>query len=218
MASILIRTPKPGVTSHSKELVSGTGVTITEETSSIVISATGVGGSMAQHGNEYHDPDFAVATHNHTKGEIESVLTGEISSHTHASSGGMGYVINVMALTSSPGDGATVYFGVLPKAPIATANVSKVYIRKAGTIKIAEIYCYSGTAGTNENWSLYIRKNNSMDTLIATLGVNTNERVFSNTNLSIAMSAGDYFEIKSVQPTWATNPLTCIYGGYVYIE
>lgn len=128
------------------------------------------------------------------------------------------YIINVQALTSSPADGATIYFGMLPKAPATSANISKVYIRKAGTIKIAEIYCYSGTAGTNEAWSLYIRKNNSADTLIATLSVNTNERVFSNTGLSIPVAVGDYIEIKSVNPTWSTNPLTCIFGGYIYIE
>ncbi len=130
----------------------------------------------------------------------------------------IGYCINVQALTSSPGDGATVYFGMMPKAPTTSAGTSKVYVRKAGTIKIAEIYCYSGTAGTNENWSLYIRKNNSADTLIATVGASANERIFSNTALNISMNAGDYFEIKGVQPTWATNPLTCIYGGYVYLE
>jgi hypothetical protein len=107
---------------------------------------------------------------------------------------------------------------MLPKAPTTTANISKVYIRKAGTIKIAEIYCYSGTAGTAESWSLYIRKNNTTDTLIATLAVATNERVFSNIGLSIAVAAGDYIEIKGVQPTWATNPATTIYGGYIYIE
>ena len=107
---------------------------------------------------------------------------------------------------------------MLPKAPITTANVSKIYIRKAGTIKIAEIYCYSGTAGTGEAWSLYIRKNNTTDTLIKTLSVATSERVFTNSALSIAVAAGDYIEIKGVQPTWATNPLTTIYGGYIYIE
>lgn len=128
------------------------------------------------------------------------------------------YAINVQALTSSPGDGATVYFGMLPKAPTTTANISKVYLRSAGTIKRAEIYCYSGTAGTNENWSLYIRKNGTTDTLIATVGANTNQRIFSNSNLNIAMADGDYFEIKSVQPTWATNPATTIYGGYIIVE
>ena len=130
----------------------------------------------------------------------------------------LGYTLHVQALTSSPSDGATIYFGQLPKAPTSTANISKVYVSKAGTIKIAEIRCYSGTAGTAESWSLYIRKNNTTDTLIATLAVSASERVFSNTSLSIAMAAGDYFEIKSVNPTWSTNPLTTIFGGYVYLE
>jgi len=107
---------------------------------------------------------------------------------------------------------------MLPRAPSTAQGTNKVYIRKAGTIKAVEIYCYAGTAGTAENWSLYIRKNGSADTLIATLALNTKERIFSNPNLSIEMAAGDYFEIKGVQPTWATNPATCIYGGYVYIE
>ena len=121
-------------------------------------------------------------------------------------------------MTSSPADGATIYFGMLPKAPATSANISKVYVRKAGTIKIAEIYCYSGTPGTNESWSLYIRKNNTTDYLIATLAVSASERIFSNTGLNIAMAVGDYFEIKAINPTWGTNPLTTIFGGYVYIE
>ena len=107
---------------------------------------------------------------------------------------------------------------MLPKAPTTTANISKVYIRAAGTIKRVEIYCYSGTAGTSEAWSLYVRKNNSADTLIATLSVATSERVFSNTGLNIAVAVNDYVEIKSIQPTWATNPLTTIWAGYLYIE
>jgi hypothetical protein len=162
-----------------------------------------------------HAPSDAQPNADITKAEIEAKLTGELTSHSHANGG---YTINVQALTSSPADGATVYFGTLPKAPTTTANISKIYIRKAGTIKIAEIYCYSGTAGTNEVWSLYIRKNNNADTLIATKSVATNERVFNNASLSIAVVAGDYIEIKGVQPTWTTNPLTCIYGGYIYLE
>ncbi len=128
------------------------------------------------------------------------------------------YTIAVQALTSNPVDAQTVYFGMLPKAPTTTANISKIYVRATCTIKRAEIYCYSGTAGTNQAWSLYIRKNNTTDTLIATVSAATSERVFSNAALSIAMAANDYFEIKSVNPTWGTNPLTCIFGGYVVIE
>jgi len=129
----------------------------------------------------------------------------------------IGYTINVQALTSSPADSATVYFGQQPRAPGAV-NLSRIYIRKAGTIKIANILCQSGTAGTAEAWSLYIRLNNTTDYLIATLTLATAERVFTNSALNISVVAGDYFEIKSVQPLWATNPLTTIYGGYIYLE
>jgi hypothetical protein len=54
--------------------------------------------------------------------------------------------------------------------------------------------------------------------LIATVAAATNERVFSNSSLSISMAVGDYFEIKAINPTWGTNPLTTIFGGYIYIE
>jgi hypothetical protein len=167
-----------------------------------------------------HAPSNAQKNSDITKAEIEAKLTGEISSHTHAGGGAnIGeFVINVQALTSSPTDAQTVYFGMLPKAPTTTANISKIYIRKSCTLKHAEIYCYSGTAGTNEAWSLYVRKNNTTDTLIATLNVAASERVFTNAALNVTLVAGDYLEIKGIQPTWGTNPLTCIYGGYLYFE
>lgn len=133
--------------------------------------------------------------------------------------GGGGYAINVQALTSSPSDAPqVVYFGVLPKAPTTTANISKVLIGQAGIINVAEIYSYAGQAGTGESWSMYIRVNNTTDYLIATVAAATNERVFSNTELSIPVNVGDYFEIKVVYPVWVINPLTMIYGGYVIIN
>ena len=132
--------------------------------------------------------------------------------------GGFGYTLSVQALTSSPADNATIYFGQLPKAPVTTANISKVYIPKDGTITRVTIYIYSGTAGSNQSWSGYIRLNNTTDTLIDTLSVSTNERVFSNASLNIPVVVGDYFEIKFINPTWSTNPLTTIFGGYIYIE
>lgn len=129
-----------------------------------------------------------------------------------------GYTLFVQALTSSPADGQTVYFGQLPKIPVTGAGASTVFIRKAGTIKMANIFTYSGTAGSAENWSVYIRLNNTTDTLIETVGVSSTMRTFDNSSLNIPVVAGDYIEIKSVQPTWATNPLTTIWGGYIYIE
>ena len=180
----------------------------------------------------------AAASHSHPESEVTNLVTDlagkSPTSHNHALNNlseksynsltdkpaavGIGYTLYVQALTSSPADSVTVYFGQLPKAPVSAAATSKVYIRKAGTIKAANIYVYSGTAGSNESWSLYVRLNNTTDYLIQTVSVSASERVFSNVALSIAVSVGDYIEIKGVQPLWATNPLTTIYGGYLYIE
>ena len=111
-----------------------------------------------------------------------------------------------------------MYWGGFPVAPSTTADRWRIYIPKAGTIKAAYVFSYAGTAGTNENWSTYIRKNNSADTLIQTLGANTNARVWSNTSLSVSVVAGDYIEIKEIQPTWATNPATVTRNAVIYIE
>lgn len=174
--------------------------------------------NIQAHISSLHAPTDAQKNSDILKAEIEAKLTGVIASHSHAGSTPIGYSINVQALTSSPTDAQTIYFGTLPKVPVTAQGTSKIYIRAAGTIKRVEIYCYSGTAGTNESWSIYLRLNNSGDTLISTVAAATNERVFSNTNLNIAVVAGDYVEIKSINPTWVTNPLTTIFVGYIYIE
>ena len=129
-----------------------------------------------------------------------------------------GYPLFVQALTSTPADDQTVYFGNLPKAPVTTGGISKIYIPRTGTINRVFINVYSGTAGTNEAWSLYIRKNDVTDTLIDTITSSSNERLFENSNLNLSVAAEDYIEIKGVQPTWATNPATTIYGGYVFVD
>ena len=174
-------------------------------------------GGMEQHGNEWHTPDMSLDSHNHALNNLSEKSYNSLTDKPSIPAA-IGYNLYVQALTSSPADSVTVYFGQLPKAPVSAAATSKVYIRKAGTIKAANIYVYSGTAGTNESWSLYVRLNNTTDYLIQTVSVSASERVFLNVALSIAVAVGDYIEIKGVQPLWATNPLTTIYGGYIYIE
>lgn len=94
----------------------------------------------------------------------------------------------------------------------------RLYIPKAGTIKVAYISWYAVTAGSGENISVYVRLNNTTNTLIATVGDTANRKVFSNTGLSIAVVQGDYIEIKMVCPAWATNPIQVALGGHLYIE
>lgn len=125
----------------------------------------------------------------------------------------------VIGASINPQDGLTYYMGNSIRQPLTTAGTNKIYIRNSGTITIAEIYNYSATvAGTNENVSIYIRVNNTTDTLIATVGTAANERVFSNTNVGLSVSAGDYFEIKMVCPTWATNPTGMTINGYIILS
>ena len=129
-----------------------------------------------------------------------------------------GYPLYVQAISSGPTDAQTVYFGNRPVAPSTTAAINKIYIPKNGTINRVFITAMSGTAGTNETWSMYVRKNNTQDVLIRTIKSASNERRFLTTTLGLAVTTGDYIEIKGVQPTWATNPATTIYGGYVFVD
>lgn len=129
-----------------------------------------------------------------------------------------GYTLNVCSLNINPLDATTYYFGQIPKAPVTATGQNRVLIRLAASIRIVNIYCFASTAGTNENISLYIRKNNTADTLIQTVGTAASERVFFNSALNIPFAAGDSFEVKMICPTWATNPATMNFGGYVYLE
>ena len=147
---------------------------------------------------------------------LTNIVGGVAFVNTTETVGAHGYPIWVEALTSSPTDAQTVYFGNRPIAPSTTATTNKIYMRSPGVITRALIYGYAGTAGTAESWTMNVVKNNLSTYPISTVASGTNERIFLNRSLNIPVIAGDYFEIQSVQPTWATNPATSVYGGYLY--
>ncbi len=124
----------------------------------------------------------------------------------------------VQATQSSLTASTTTYFGNIPQAPTATPAIRKIIVRKHGVIRFAEIYSRSGTAGTNEAWSMYIRVNNTTDYLIATVSAATQERIWSNPTMNIPLAPGDYFEIKTDNPAWGTAPTNTAFGGNVGIE
>lgn len=133
------------------------------------------------------------------------------------------YTISVCTgLIPTVTDAATTYWGNLP-TNVGAVTERKIVIRKKGLLMVAEILCRAiSVVGTNENWSLYIRVNNTTDYLIATVGAATAGRVFSNTAMNggagILLVAGDYIEIKMVNPTWATNPTNIVFGGNLYLN
>jgi len=123
------------------------------------------------------------------------------------------------ALEPTPADSQTWYWGGSPPATPGGAGTQRVYIPYAGTIKTARIYSYAGgTAGSNENWSMYVRLNNTTDTLIQTLASSSANRIWANDSLAIAVVAGDYIEIKEITPAWATNPTNISHMGVLFIQ
>lgn len=128
------------------------------------------------------------------------------------------YPIFVQQLNINPGSGTTVYFGRNPTTPATSDAFRKVYLERGGTITFADIVAMTtGTVGTNENISLYIRHNNTTDYLIATVGAATNERRFTNTGLSITVASGDWITIKIIYPVFGTPPNNLSYQGILLI-
>lgn len=131
----------------------------------------------------------------------------------------IGYTIEFNCINqATTTDSQTVYWGSKNLAQQTTADIHRIYIPKSGTIKACMIHLHSATAGTAENWSMYIRLNNTTDTLVGTLALNTAHRLWSKTDLNISVTAGNYIEIKEIQPAWVTNPANVRRSGIIYIE
>ncbi len=127
--------------------------------------------------------------------------------------------INIMCIGYNPTDGQTVYIGSAPVAPTTVATQRRIIMNRSVTIVAAMVSMFAAAVGgTAENISIYIRVNNTTDHLIQTVGVAANQRTFSNTGLSIGLVAGDYIEIKIVQPTWVTNPTSVLVSGYITLQ
>lgn len=136
------------------------------------------------------------------------------------SGGGLGYCLQAAAIAVNPSDSSTYYFGsTFSIAPQTVADNQRVYIPKAGTVKAIVVYGHNtSTVGSAEDWTMVFRLNNTTDTDIATVSSASSPRVWSNTAMSVSVSAGDYFEIKWTGPVWATNPVGFRVSAYIYIE
>lgn len=127
------------------------------------------------------------------------------------------YAIPFQIPAWNPTDAQTVYFGGITRAPSTVANTDKIFFRQAGVIKIVNLYTFAAVAGSNQAWSLYVRLNDTTDTLVATVSAATQERIFNNSGLAIAVAAGDYIQLKMVNPTWTTDPTGVLGSGYLYV-
>jgi hypothetical protein len=118
-----------------------------------------------------------------------------------------------------PTDGSSYFFGSqMGAAPGALSGNRIIQFPIKAVIRKAILTEYAVVAGTNENISIYIRKNDTTDYLIQTVGSALNNRTFTNLAMNIPVTIGDVIELKMVCPAWATNPTTVIGSGMIYLE
>jgi hypothetical protein len=110
----------------------------------------------------------------------------------------------------NPTDSAIGYFSEIVGSVLEnTPLYRKVQLPIPCKIIGASHYENTGAATSNEDWSLYIRKNNTTDYLIATVANTDAFKWWTNMNLNISLLPTDFFEMKFVNPIWVTNPITC---------
>lgn len=138
-----------------------------------------------------------------------------------AAGGGLGYTMQVgHASGFNPNDSTTYYFNTFAKNIDTIQDGSRWYFPKAGTLKAVYIFiAVESVLATTETSTYYVRINDTTDvTITSTATHDAAKAVFSNTGLSTAVSAGDYFIIKWTTPAWATNPTTVRHLVTLYIE
>jgi hypothetical protein len=119
----------------------------------------------------------------------------------------------------SPADGAVIYIGQSATASVTTAAVRKVFFPRAGTVTRIDLKFVNGVVGDSATSTISFRLNNTTDTAISSAVNNsTATQVINLTSISVAVVAGDYFEIKWACPTWGTtNPTSVDISGIVWI-
>ena len=188
----------------------------------IVVGDSFRGGGVKMLGDEFSSGYgiIGVATLSANRTYVLPDISGTIALTSNIT----GYAVNLIAGAFSGNEGNTYYWGNITSVPTTTATRARIYIIKAGTIKAASIYewCDQNSEGDTGNWSIYIRKNNTTDYLVESKdeAINYGYYVhFSNTSLSIAVSVGDYIEIKEVMPSlWLQGQGTTYRTGTIYIE
>lgn len=129
-----------------------------------------------------------------------------------------GFALIVNGAAFSPADGATYYYGVFYTfSPLTAvgATAKRIIPLASCTLVAATIHILNGTSdGSNESATFYVRKNDTTDTTLsnAVKYDNTNNgNVYTITGLSVTFNGtSDYFVIKSLMPTFSTNPVNSL--------
>jgi 4-hydroxyphenylpyruvate dioxygenase-like putative hemolysin len=126
----------------------------------------------------------------------------------------------LQSVAFSPADSTTYYWGADIGAGMATVHDNAhIYIPRAGTLKSWWFKLrITGTLGTAETVSHYLRLNDTTDFGQSDTTYDAATRNLVVTGLSQAVAAGDGIAVKVVTPAWVTNPTQVTMFGGIYIE
>lgn len=133
---------------------------------------------------------------------------------------------NALGSGQAPVDNTNYYMGVAMNpgttAPSSGNLTTAPRMRKAGTITDVEFnVVVAGTNGSAETGSIFIRVNDTTDTVIfnntIAWNVGSGGGVHQASGLSIALAVNDFWTVKIDPPTWATNPTAVFYACHVTV-
>ncbi|MEO6120514.1 MAG: hypothetical protein ABIP12_07490, partial [Terriglobales bacterium] len=113
--------------------------------------------------------------------------------------------------SANPVDGAMTYLGLTRATSGLNSSYATVqmYSHTACTVETVNVRIFvTGTLGSNEAVTYYVRKNGTTDSSSTTASWNAAEVNTTWTPSAFTLAAGDSFAIKFLQPSWATNPTT----------
>jgi len=123
--------------------------------------------------------------------------------------------------TSTLAASTTYYFGSrFNNLPSTLGAFNRIDIPKTATIKRIRLQISATTIGSSgENVEIYLRVNNSTDTLLTdNVPINSNIYYTRTWTGSIPVTAGDYVEFKMVTPAWSVVPNIPGISGQIYLE
>jgi len=202
------------------------GVVLGDGVDNVVIVGNKIGDVVGVSGNPQGYGVYLVSNNDNVRvvgNDLSGNVTGEIlngSTGTKLELQGINTHMYTMQLfapnQATTTDGATIHWAT--PATTGTAAQMATTIPRSGKIKRVDVNWQAATAGSNENISIYIRKNDTTDTLVQTVGNTNAVKTFSNSSLDIDVTAGDTICMKSVYPTWGTNPANVRQWAIIYIE
>jgi len=149
---------------------------------------------------------------------VWGAITGTITNQTDLQNAlNLKYnVYNLSSATTNLADATTYYLSFNFEALAVTESVRQFNFDKTETIKefiLTSLHAVGGSAG---NVTIYIRNiTTATDYLVGTYSENFTanaSNTFKFTGLNIAVNGTDFWTVKILTPTWATNPTSVRYG------